>query len=528
MGQTTLILGASGIVGQHLMLQVPPSVYTLYAVGPTSNRMGIGEISINLNVWDDVEVMLNSLLPDVIINLAGESSPDRVEKDPDKYFGINVDLPIRLAKWCSKNNSRLIQVSTQAVFNGEDPPYHPYSEKSPINEYGKQKDLAELGVLNYPKSAMVARLTFVLGIRPIKSWGREPPIESMLRQKDQKQVGDRWFSTVVARDAAAALWSHALQFEPGEIVHISAAGVRTTRSRIARAVNPEANVQTVSHFFFEGIAARPYDTEYFAGQDSVGIVNTLYLLREEYRSREDMGLIQISKEIALFGGKTEEEVHDYLKQGFQPLHAEVTADFNRANPKTDEELLEWYRNTSAYIFELAAYHNDEGFNYKGMCKGFIEGLAGKGQLTILVLGDGIGTFSMMAAQRHLNVTYHDLSGSQTQKFAKFRFEANGLSIRENLTNDWNPPVMEDSSLDAIVSLDFFEHLPDVPNWVTACYKAIRPGGYIVAQNAFACGSGPEGSIPCHLAINDRYEKEWTPLMEGLGFEMESSNWWKKR
>jgi hypothetical protein len=47
------------------------------------------------------------------------------------------------------------------------------------------------------------------------------------------------------------------------------------------------------------------------------------------------------------------------------------------------------------------------------------------------------------------------------------------------------------------------------------------------QNAFACGSGPEGSIPMHLARNDRFEKDWTPLMIEQGFEQEgTSNWYR--
>jgi hypothetical protein len=56
---------------------------------------------------------------------------------------------------------------------------------------------------------------------------------------------------------------------------------------------------------------------------------------------------------------------------------------------------------------------------------------------------------------------------------------------------------------------------------------LTPGGFFMAQNAFAIGSGPDGSIPCHLERNDPYEKEWTPLMNSLGMQQESANWWRK-
>jgi hypothetical protein len=63
--------------------------------------------------------------------------------------------------------------------------------------------------------------------------------------------------------------------------------------------------------------------------------------------------------------------------------------------------------------------------------------------------------------------------------------------------------------------------------VRGIYAALRPGGWLMCQNAFACGSGPDGSIPMHLARNDRFEKDWDPLLLSIGFVQESSNWYRK-
>ena len=95
----------------------------------------------------------------------------------------------------------------------------------------------------------------------------------------------------------------------------------------------------------------------------------------------------------------------------------------------------------------------------------------------------------------------------------------------NLTAGWEPSL--GSGWDSIVSLDFLEHCTDVEAWVRAIYAALKPGGWLVAQNAFACGSGPDGAIPQHLARNDRFEKDWDPLLFSLGFTQLCSNWYQK-
>ena len=194
------------------------------------------------------------------------------------------------------------------------------------------------------------------------------------------------------------------------------------------------------------------------------------------------------------------------------------------NPKTDEELLEWYRNTEAYIWELTAYHCDAGFNYAGMCNGIVEALKSKGVGRVLCLGDGTGDLSLAINASGMAVTYHDLYKSKTSEFAKSRFIARlgaGHTISTNETADFSPLISE-TKYDAIVSLDFLEHLPNVQHWVETSYNNLRPGGWLVTQNAFNCGSGPEGSIPMHLVVNDHYEHDWEPLLSSLGFIGETS------
>ena len=260
---------------------------------------------------------------------------------------------------------------------------------------------------------------------------------------------------------------------------------------------------------------------------------------------------QRALEIARFLAKPYEFCLARLKQGFGYLHGQVAQDWRNANPKTDDEILEWYRNTEAYIWELSAYHLDPGFNYEGMLTGVSESLRAKGVQMVLCLGDGIGDLTLRLAMDGFVPTYHDLAASQTAFFALNRLIDNtewrdldiwgipvnkrqrhgrrfSYTVAHSLTSGWEPDgAFTHAPFDAVVSLDFLEHVTHVEAWVRAIYAALRPGGWLMAQNAFACGSGENGSMPMHLARNDRFEKDWDPLLLAVGFRQESSNWYQK-
>jgi SAM-dependent methyltransferase len=113
----------------------------------------------------------------------------------------------------------------------------------------------------------------------------------------------------------------------------------------------------------------------------------------------------------------------------------------------------------------------------------------------------------------------------TADFAQFRFERRGLAVNCVLSDGWDPPAC-DRVYDAVVSCDFLEHVTDVPKWAEFISSVLKPGGLFFAQNAFGIGSGPDGSMPMHLARNDRFEKDWDSLLASLNFTQLSSNWYQ--
>lgn len=221
---------------------------------------------------------------------------------------------------------------------------------------------------------------------------------------------------------------------------------------------------------------------------------------------------------------------DRLSKGFHFNHALVAEDFigKKINVNDHNQLLEWYRTSDAYIWELSSYHLDEGFNYSGMCDGIALSLKNINKKNVLSLGDGIGDLSIRISDENLNAFYHDLEDSKTAQFAQFRFNKYGKNIKTIFTNNWDPKFDNDS-FDAVVALDFFEHLINVEQWSNAVFNCLKNGGVFIAQNAFAIGDLEHGnSIPMHLSINNKYETEWAPMMRRIGFVLNEDNgWWIK-
>lgn len=512
------ILGASGIIGQHLMISVPQFIQPVF-----TNREG-PPVFTRLEVWNRLTIthFLDGYQPRVVVNLLGQNNPDVVERDPEACGVINVSVVRWIAEWCDKNGAHLVQVSSQAVLD-------------PVNFYGRQKAAAEKALREQYRNWTVLRPTFVLGIRPFPAIGRENPAERMLSGLETRSVCNRFFSVSFAWDVAKAIWLVVQKPLPGITMEV---GNPETMSRYDVAYALGADPESIVHEALEGLAARPVDTTYHSAWMETALSDGFERLKTEYRLRSEDGLWRKAAELAAFLCVRHEDALAKLNTGFGPLHNKVTEDFRRAFPSgvppSHEALLGWYRKTEAYLWELTAYHCDAGFNYSGMLRGIVERLnAGKDSTqyaasSVLCLGDGTGDLTLACNAAGLLPVYNDLGGSKIAAFAQNRFAMRGgAKIQVDCGMDFEPLQGGYGLFDAVVSLDFLEHVPNVREWVSAIHRWLKPQGLFCAQNAFGLGSGPDGPIPMHLQENDQWVENWDPMLKEVGFEQLSSNWYRK-
>lgn len=591
-----LILGATGIIGQHLRFHQPARWDVAYIA---RNPAGLPWVEpYDLFGPDAILPLLKQHFPDVVINLAGQASTDAVESNPDAYRWVNVELPRLLAQHCHVWRLRFIHASSQGALGGNRAPYpsmlqslEPDGEPIdfPVNRYGWQKREAEWAVVGFGSPfCWVARLTFILGVRPFPNAGRPNPLEQAFAAADrQRLVADRWFSPCLATQAAEGLWRMAKEAPEQKLINIGIPA-RLTRADIGRlawmakraggaarlpgvdlfsdTAGPAALVEELKHDdAFPQLAQRPKDTTFaFSPRDDAylnyDLTGGVLAAARQWRALLDINdRFDRAAEIGGFLGMSHGDAAAELALGFPRLSAEVANDYRRSNPRNDAELLNWYRRTNAYIWELTAYHLDEGFNYSGMCKGIRDYLLAWAAsqaaalpadqeidtFDVLCLGDGVGDLTLALHEGkppRWQIFYHDLQGSQTAAFAEFRFhrrcETGGKKMPNLLTTSgWEPPAA--GRFDAIVALDFFEHLTDVEGWVAYVARALKPGGRFMAQNAFAQGDEEHGgSFPMHLSRNNKYADAdpdpaaagralWDSVLLRAGLERGEGGWWRK-
>jgi dTDP-4-dehydrorhamnose reductase len=132
-----LIIGASGFVGSNLAR----AAGDVFDVWRGSRRAAAGSQSVAIDITDasSVRAAFDAAQPRFVTLLAAMSDIDRAERERDVATAINVQGAIDVAEACAAGGARLLYTSTDAVFDGERPPYRETDPPTPCNWYGQTK-----------------------------------------------------------------------------------------------------------------------------------------------------------------------------------------------------------------------------------------------------------------------------------------------------------------------------------------------------------------------------------------------------
>ena len=101
--------------------------------------------------------------PDWVLNAGAYTAVDRAESEADRAMAINAGAPQAFAEALQDTGGRLLQVSTDFVFNGaQGSPYRPDQALDPLGVYGATKAAGETAALALP-GARVLRTSWVYG-----------------------------------------------------------------------------------------------------------------------------------------------------------------------------------------------------------------------------------------------------------------------------------------------------------------------------------------------------------------------------
>jgi dTDP-4-dehydrorhamnose reductase len=162
-----LITGASGFLGWNLcqLAQQDWAVYGTY-FSQDFSIAGVTGVKVDLRDFNAIKQIFQSIKPDAVIHLAAQSSPNFCQNSPGESQTINVTASCNIAGLCADYSIPYVFTSTDLVFDGLNPPYTETDAVCPVNLYGEQKVMAEVGILaRYPLTA-VCRMPFMFGVAP--------------------------------------------------------------------------------------------------------------------------------------------------------------------------------------------------------------------------------------------------------------------------------------------------------------------------------------------------------------------------
>ncbi|CAF0900012.1 unnamed protein product [Rotaria sordida] len=160
--KTVLITGASGVLGRKVRNRFIDAGWNVTGVAfSRANKNNL--IRCNLTNFDETNSIIRNVKPDVIIHCAAERKPDAFEKNLTESMFLNVEVTRFLAELAAKENIFFILISTDYVFDGNNPPYKEDDTPNPLQAYGKSKYEAELITQKISKEHLILRVPLLYG-----------------------------------------------------------------------------------------------------------------------------------------------------------------------------------------------------------------------------------------------------------------------------------------------------------------------------------------------------------------------------
>lgn len=209
MGQKILITGSNGLLGQKLVhLLHDQKDVEVIATSRGENRIELikGFVYEPLDITDAkaVATVMEKHAPDVVIHTAAMTNVDQCEEDREGCVQLNVEATRNIVNACEVQDSFLVHLSTDFIFDGEDGPYNEEAKPNPVSFYGETKLESEELVQQSKLRWAIVRTVLVFGISEKMSrsniilWVKK----SVEEGKTINVVNDQWRTPTLAEDLA--------------------------------------------------------------------------------------------------------------------------------------------------------------------------------------------------------------------------------------------------------------------------------------------------------------------------------------
>ena len=220
-----IITGAAGQLGQALRHLAPAEIGAApLELIATSRSGGDGTIPLDLADAAACRALVQEHRPDWLINAGAYTAVDKAESEPELAQAVNAGAPAAFAEALQATGGRLLQVSTDFVFNGaQGSPYRPDQPVDPLGVYGASKAAGETAVAAAlaPERLCILRTSWVYG--PV---GKNFLLTMLRLMREREQLGvvaDQVGCPTATSGLARACWA-VLEHGVSGVHHWSDAG----------------------------------------------------------------------------------------------------------------------------------------------------------------------------------------------------------------------------------------------------------------------------------------------------------------
>ena len=173
-----LLTGAGGQLGQALIACAPEGIELVV----TSRQQ------LDLADSEACRGAVEQHQPDWVLNAGAYTAVDKAESEPELAHAVNAGAPEAFARTLDQQGGRLLQISTDFVFNGtQGKPYQPEQARNPLGVYGASKAAGEAAVqtiFGAGGRGLILRTSWVIG--PV---GKNFALTMLRLHRERDQLG---------------------------------------------------------------------------------------------------------------------------------------------------------------------------------------------------------------------------------------------------------------------------------------------------------------------------------------------------
>ena len=201
-----VIVGSQGQVGSELTALD----WSAMGLDVSSEITALSRADLDISKLDSIHTTIEDLKPNWVINASAYTAVDQAESDSANAYAVNAFGPEELALACAAIGARLVHISTDYVYPGEEvvgnrEALRESDAVGPTGVYGASKLAGELLVKNACPEHVILRTAWVFGLHGNNF------VKTMLRLGAEREelgvVSDQWGGPTSARGIANAIAS---------------------------------------------------------------------------------------------------------------------------------------------------------------------------------------------------------------------------------------------------------------------------------------------------------------------------------